>query len=340
MYQLKNKLNKEECLKLLAQETEPRVTMSFYRYAKIKHPREFRDQLYREWSQHKVFGRVYLAKEGINAQINMPESQVEAFRETLNLHDEFKDMFLNIALEHNSSFYKLQITVKKQIVADGLDGSIDPSQSGQHLSAKEFNAAIERGAHVVDMRNFYESRIGHFENAITPDCDTFEEELPMVVDILEDKKDEEVVMYCTGGIRCEKASAYLKTKGFTKVAQLKGGIINYAHQVKTQKLDCKFKGSNFVFDERISERVTDDVLSKCDVCHGSSDSYTNCANKACNLLFIQCAACSQKLDGACTPSCQSIVQLPEAERKAHYASQSSIDKKIYKSRIRPSEVIG
>lgn len=337
MFTLKNKLDKETCLKNLAAEPFKRVTLSFYRYTKIEHVREFRDQLFREWSELGVFGRIYLAREGINAQISVPEPHFEAFKANLEGHEPFKAMPFKIGVEQGESFYKLTIKVKNQIVADGLpEDSYDLSQVGTHLTAEEFNKALEDGdAIAVDMRNFYESKIGHFEGAICPDSNTFKEELPMAVEALKDKKDKKLLLYCTGGIRCEKASAYFKHNGFKDVNQLLGGIIAYAHEVEQKGLPSKFKGSNFVFDERISERITPDVLSECDQCDAKSDHYVNCANAACNLLFLQCEACGTRMDGACTPACQEIVKLPEAERKAYYATQQKCTYDVYVSRIRP-----
>ncbi len=337
MFKLKNKLNREECFKQLQKEGFERVTLSFYRYVPLKNLPDFRDALFREWDKLGVFGRVYIATEGINAQISVPKHNFEAFKAALDAREEFKNMFLNIAVEHNASFIKLTIKIRKQIVTDGLpENDYDLSNIGKHLSAEEFNKAIDDGALVVDMRNFYESRIGRFENAFCPDANTFKEELPMVVDSLKGKEDQKVVMYCTGGIRCEKASAYLKSKGFKDVSQLQGGIIHYAQEAKEKGIPSKFKGSNFVFDERIAERITDDVLAVCDQCDSSSDRYVNCRNATCNLLFIQCEGCTAKWDGCCSAECMKIYQMPEAERRAYYAAQPSTTYEIYKSRIRPS----
>ncbi len=335
-------LNKVTCLRALAAEPFKRVTLSFYRYVKIENPADFRDQLYAEWDKLGVFGRVYLAREGINAQISVPEPQFEAFKAALEGHAELAAMYLNIALEQAESFYKLTIKVRKQIVGDGLpEDSYDLSQVGNHLNAEEFNTAMEsEDALVVDMRNFYESRIGHFEGAVCPDSNTFKEELQMVTEQLKDQKDKKVLLYCTGGIRCEKASAYFKHEGFKDVNQLQGGIISYVQEVRQKQLESKFKGSNYVFDERISERVTEDVLSECDQCGAAWDGYTNCANATCNLLFLQCAACAEKWNGACTPECQAVVLLPEAERRAYYAKQPPCTQEIYLSRIRPKAKIG
>ncbi len=336
--QLRNLFSKEECLKRLAAEGFKRVTLSFYRYVRIENPKELRDQLFKEWTELGVFGRIYLAREGINAQLNVPEPQLEAFKKNLDSHSEFADMYLNIGLEQSESFYKLTLKVKEQIVADGLpEGAFDTANVGKHLDPQEFNAALdEENTVVVDMRNFYESKIGRFDKALCPDSNTFKEELPMVLDALKGKEDKKIVMYCTGGIRCEKASAFLKHNGFQDVNQLRGGIITYMQHVRQKNLPVRFHGQNYVFDERISERATDEVLSTCDLCDAAWDVYVNCKNAACNLLFLQCPGCAEKLNNCCSQECKTIYELPEAERKAHYAKQKESDYGVYVSRIRPS----
>ncbi len=337
MFKLKNKLNKQDCLKLLAREPFKRVTLSFYRYVKIQEPLELRDRLFQEWSELSVFGRIYLAHEGINAQLSVPEPQFEAFKANLETHEEFKGMYLNIAVEQAESFYKLMIKVKKQIVTDGLpEDSYDLAQVGNHLTAEEFNQALEEAdTVVVDMRNFYESRIGRFETAVCPDSNTFKDELPMALEAMKGKEDKKLLLYCTGGIRCEKASAYFIHHGFKDVNQLRGGIISYAEEVRQKGLPSKFKGRNYVFDERISEQITPDILSICDQCEAACDLYTNCANATCNLLFLQCPGCAVKWEVACSGPCLEIVRMPEVERKAYYARQIPCSKEIYISRIRP-----
>lgn len=336
MFKLKNKLNKEECLKRLAAENFERTTLSFYRYVQIEDPLAFRNDLFVEWSDLQVLGRVYVAKEGVNAQISVPTHRLEEFRKALYAWPGFEDTFLNIAVEHKTSFWKLTIKIRKNIVAHGLsEGDYDVQNTGNYLSAEEFNQAIEDGAIVVDMRNFYESRIGHFEGAITPDCDTFKEEIPMVLEKLKGKEDKKLLMYCTGGIRCVAVSAYFKSKGFKDVNQLQGGIINYAHQVKENGVESKFKGSNFVFDDRMEERITEDILTECDQCDAKYDHFTNCENKACNLLFVQCPDCAERMQGCCTQDCAAVMELPEEERRAYYAKQKSSTSAEYKSRIRP-----
>jgi UPF0176 protein len=202
-------------------------------------------------------------------------------------------------------------------VADGIqDKTFDVTKIGTHLKAEEYNDLLNsKEVVVVDMRNHYESEVGHFENAILPDVDTFREQLPYVANMLSDKKDQPIVMYCTGGIRCEKASAYMLHKGFKEVYQLEGGIIEYARQVKAKGLENKFHGKNFVFDERLSESISNEVIAKCHQCGEPFDVHTNCANVACNLLFIQCPSCKEKYNNCCSEECKTIAALPEEEQK-------------------------
>lgn len=336
MPRLRNTLSKEDGLKRLAEETFARKTVSFYRYVKIEDPQTLRDELYAEWEALGVLGRTYLASEGINAQICVPEPKWEEFVQKLYARPEFKDVPFKIGLEQKESFWKLIVRLKKQIVADGLsENEYDVTNVGTHLDAESFNKGIEEGAVVVDMRNAYESRIGHFENALCPDVDTFQEELPVVKAMLENKKDQKILLYCTGGIRCEKASAYLKANGFKDVNQLHGGIIQYAHEVRQKGLPNRFKGANYVFDERVSERVSDDVLSECDQCEVKCDSFTNCANVMCNLLFIQCPTCKAKMENCCTAECQHITHMSEEEQRALRKRQKSSTPQLYRKRVRP-----
>jgi UPF0176 protein len=219
--------------------------------------------------------------------------------------------------DDGKSFFALDIKVREKIVADGLnDATFDVTNKGIHLKAKEFNELVEDpNTIVVDMRNHYEHEVGHFQNAVLPDVDAFREALPVVEKILEEHKDKNIVMYCTGGIRCEKASAYYKHKGFEKVYQLEGGIIEYARQVKAQGLENKFKGKNFVFDERLGERISDEVIAHCHQCGTLCDTHNNCANDGCHLLFIQCDDCRKKFDACCSAECQTNIHLPAEEQK-------------------------
>ncbi|MEK7183623.1 MAG: rhodanese-related sulfurtransferase [Patescibacteria group bacterium] len=317
MRQLANHLNHEQALKKIAAEPFARQTISFYRYVQIDNPAELRDQLFTAWSELGVLGRVYLSQEGINAQISVPQPEVETFRKLIDASPLFTGVEFKYAIEEPAtSFWKLIIKVRKQIVADDLDpGSYDLASVGTHLNAKEFNQAIDQGALVVDMRNKYESDIGHFENAVKPSSQTFGDELQEVIKLLDDKKNEKVLLYCTGGIRCEKASAFLKHNGFNDVSQLYGGIINYKHEIEQAGLESKFKGKNFVFDGRMAEAVTSDVLGKCFNCKNAADTYDNCSSDLCHALFIQCADCKKSMLGACSMECRAIAALPLEERK-------------------------
>lgn len=315
---LVNRVNKEELKQRIQESREERVTLSFYRYANIGDPQAFRDQLFMDWDALGVLGRIYVAREGINGQLSLPKANLEAFRATLDQFDFLRNTRLNFAIEDDGkSFFKLTIKVRNKIVADGLnDETFDVTKRGQHLSAEAFNALTDRPETiVVDMRNHYESEVGHFENAITPPVTTFREALPLVVDMLEDKKDQPIVMYCTGGIRCEKASAWLRHNGFKEVYQLDGGIIEYTRQVEQMGLPNKFHGKNFVFDERLGERISREVIAHCHQCGEPADTHVNCANDACHLLFIQCPECAEQYHGCCSKQCSDFIQLPEEERK-------------------------
>ncbi len=326
-----NKLNREAGEKKLAEENFNRITLSFYKYVIIRNARELRNELFVNWNKLNVLGRVYLAEEGINAQISIPKYLFSSFKRHLKSITYFKNIPLKIALEEPVfSFYKLTIKVRKQIVADGLSiENYDITNVGNHLNAKQWNEAIDKGATVVDMRNHYESEIGHFKSAILPESETFREELPMVEEILRGKEDENILLYCTGGIRCEKASAYLKHKGFHSVNQLYGGIINYVHEVNKDGLENKFIGKNFVFDDRLAERVTDDVVSNCHQCGSPCDNHTNCRNLHCNLLFIQCDQCKEKYKNCCSNECVEVTSLSDNKQKKWRAGKEN--KKIFHS---------
>ncbi len=338
--ELHNKYDKKILRKKLSEEDFKRITLSFYRYVLIEGVELLRDTLYGEFDALKIFGRIYLAHEGINAQISVPAYNWEKFTELLNSYEYFRNVDLKIAVEDDGrSFYKLIVRTRSKIVADGLDdGAFDVTNVGNHLSAKEFNEAMQSpDTIVVDMRNHYESEVGHFKGAVLPDSDTFRQELPMVVDLLKDKKDKKILLYCTGGIRCEKASAYLKHEGFEDVNQLNGGIIHYARQLRAEGLESNFIGKNFVFDERMGERITDDIISSCHQCGKPCDHHVNCANDDCHLLFIQCEECTSKMKGCCTPDCKSIFELPMEEQiKLRKGKIKHDAHSVYKSRLRPN----
>ncbi len=318
--QLYNKLSANERAELIEKAGKERLTLSFYKYARISNPQEFRDQLFIKWDSLDVLGRIYVATEGINAQLSLPADNFENFKTHLDSIDFLENVRLNIAVEQdNMSFLKLKVKVRDKIVADGLnDETFDVTNKGIHVNAEMFNDLIEdENTVLVDMRNHYESEIGHFKNAVTPDVDTFRESLDIIEDDLKaHKEDKKLVMYCTGGIRCEKASAYFKHKGFKNVYQLDGGIIEYTRQVNEKALENKFIGKNFVFDERRAEKISDDVIAQCHQCGKPCDTHVNCANDACHLLFIQCEDCKAEMDNCCSSTCKEINALPYEEQKA------------------------
>ena len=331
--QLYNTLSAEERKALIAEAGLDRLTISFYAYHQIGNPSLFRDYLFIHWNDLEVLGRIYVSHEGINAQLSVPAVHFDAFKAHLDSITFLENVRLNIAIEQdNFSFLKLKVKVRQKIVADGLnDATFDVTNIGVHLDAERFNNIIEDPNTVlVDMRNHYESEIGHFKNAITPDVDTFRDSLDLIEeDLRAHKEDKNLVMYCTGGIRCEKASAYYKHKGFKNVFQLEGGIIEYTRQVKSKGLENKFIGKNFVFDHRRAERISEDIIAHCHQCGNSCDTHVNCANEACHLLFIQCPTCANAMDDCCSDACKEIHNLPFEEQKA-LRKGKTVSNKIFK----------
>jgi UPF0176 protein len=318
MKKLFNTVDRRVLKERIAVTTESRVTVSFYKYHHIKNPPLFRDYLFANWDDLGVLGRTYIAAEGINAQISVPESTFNPFKEHLYSISFLNGVRLNVAVQSDpKAFFKLAIKLRNKIVADGIeDPSFDPSNTGKHLGVEEFNKLTDKEDTIlIDMRNHYESEVGHFVGAILPDADTFREEISMVEEMLKGKEDKNIVMYCTGGIRCEKASAYLRHKGFPNVHQLEGGIIKYASDARAEGLQNKFKGVNFVFDERLAERISDDVIAVCHQCGKPFDHHTNCENQACHILFIQCDECKTKFENCCSEECRQVIHLPEETQR-------------------------
>jgi UPF0176 protein len=315
---LHNRVSNKELKARMLSEKEPRITISFYQYYPIQHPQAFRDELWRKLNALKVFGRIYVAHEGINAQVSVPQCNFEGLKDILYSYAWLDGLRLNIAVDDDGkSFWVLKIKVRQKIVADGID---DPSFSmerrGQYLKASEVNELLKNpDTLVIDMRNHYEYEVGHFKGAVEIPSDTFREQLPMAVDMVKGNEDKPIIMYCTGGIRCEKASAFMLHNGFKNVFHIEGGIIHYVHQVQEEGLEQKFIGKNFVFDNRLGERVTEDIIATCHQCGKPADTHTNCANDACHMLFIQCETCHEKYEGCCSNRCKEFIHLPIEEQK-------------------------
>jgi UPF0176 protein len=314
--QLWNTLDRASLEKQLQAIGHQYITISFYQYAHISDPQAFRDQLFLTWSALDIVGRTYVAKEGINAQIAVPTAHLGGFREELYQIDFLNGVRLNFAVDDAEAefpFLKLKIKVRSKILADGLnDTTFDVTNKGVHLDAEAFNKLTDDpNTLLIDFRNHYEWEVGHFKGAVLPDVDTFRESLPFIEQtVLKGNEDKNIVMYCTGGVRCEKASAWFKHRGFKNVHQLEGGIIKYANDCKEKGLENKFIGKNFVFDERRGERITPDIISVCHQCGAPADTHTNCVNDACHLLFIQCEACKAAMENCCSASCLETIHLP------------------------------
>lgn len=326
MAALHNRVSRRELKERIKNDITPRTTISFYCYFKIPEPQQFRNDLYRHLKQLTVLGRIYVAHEGINAQISVPSVNFEAFKSYLYSIEPLNRLRLNIAVDDDGkSFYVLDIKLRNKIVADGIDDpTFDMARKGRYVNAGQFNHLTnDRDTIVIDMRNHYEYEVGHFENAIEIPSDTFREQLPMAVEMMKGNEEKNIIMYCTGGIRCEKASAYMKHRGFKNVFHLEGGIINYVNQAKQQGLPLKFHGKNFVFDQRLGERVTDEIISRCHQCGKPADTHVNCVNDACHLLFIQCDECREKYEGTCSKECREFIHLPAEEQKK---KRSGVDK--------------
>jgi UPF0176 protein len=334
--QLYNKLSAEERAKIIDENSQERITLSFYKYFNLGNPSLFRDHLFIAFSKLDVLGRIYVANEGINAQLSVPKENIEVFKKSISEITPFNNIRLNIALEHYSkSFLKLTIKIREKIVADGLnENTFDVTNIGEHLDAQRFNQMLDdKNTICIDMRNHYESEIGFFKGAIKPDVDTFRESLEIIdIELEKNGKQKNYLMYCTGGIRCEKASAYLKHKGIKNVFQLEGGIIEYTRQVNENDLKNNFLGKNFVFDERKGERISDDIVSNCHQCGKPCDSHINCINESCHLLFIQCDDCREKMNSCCSNECMQVVELSYEEQKSLRKGKHNSNKIFKKGR--------
>lgn len=250
-----------------------------------------------------LLGRIYISHEGINGTCAGTLEQVKAYQRYMNQHPLFAGTEFKRDLCDTIPFRKMFVRTRPELAASDLFDNVDPlTEAGTHLSPKEFHEMIEKDPDVVlfDARNNYESRIGTFEGAITPDIDKFRD-LQDVVEDYADLKDKKLLMFCTGGIRCEKASALFKQNGFKNVYQLDGGIVTYGKKIP--KSESKYKGKCFVFDDRISVPITDDVMAACDHCGVACDRYLNCTNADCNKLFLCCEACKVEHNHACSGPC-------------------------------------
>ncbi|KAF9084818.1 hypothetical protein BGX23_010189 [Mortierella sp. AD031] len=330
------------------------VTLSYYQFRPIPEDDLLKIQYYflTDLRAMDVVGRIYVSAEGINAQISCPKDRVDSFKSYYSTHwPIFDKIRFNPAMSEGKAFKKLHVRIRGQLVADGIDNStFDLYNEPTYLTPEEWHNELtshKTPPILIDMRNHYESSIGHFENAIRPDVTTFRENVDAMLDICKGKEDQEIYMYCTGGIRCTRSGALLKSNGFKSVKMLQGGVTAYGRYIQDQRqkqaaeagagADVKnensdettvavggpeavksiYKGKNFTFDKRLGEPITDEVLAQCHICGAACDTYSNCSNMACNLLMISCPACQQKHQGTCgSGSCVEMVQeLNEKQKK-------------------------
>ncbi len=333
---LYNIYGKSQLKEQLDAENLHRITCSFYNYHNITSLPMIRDSLYQDYKKLKILGRIYISEEGINAQFSIPENNLERLSNLKDKYSFMKNVLIKKAIAEGDSFIKLKVLIKKEIVAwDSINFQYDISKTGIHLNPKEFNNLLEeKNTVLVDVRNSYESEIGHFKSAILPKANRSKDLIIELRKILKNKKNKKIAMYCTGGIRCEKASSILINDGYKKVYQLEGGVIEYANHVKKMGLKSKFIGKNFVFDNRLGERITDDVISSCHICGQESDQHTNCNNTSCHILFINCKSCEKKLEGFCSKTCSDFQKLTGHKR---HTALKKIKSKFIKFRPRPSK---
>lgn len=285
-------------------------TWSFYQYQSIvvDQLETLRKELITIGKKNGMLGRIYVSKEGINAQMTIPEStttqcqtQVEAALATFEIIPNWTKGFSDVS---GPTFRQLQVKVRSQLVADGIH--TDMTLPPQHLDPKEWHERLSRRPAIIfDQRNAYESAIGHFEHAITPNVGNFRDSLKALDQVVENlDKNAEIYLYCTGGIRCTRSGSLLKSQGYENVYVLKGGITAYASYVQESSQTSLFKGVNFTFDKRpflegAAEKLTNDLIGKCTICKNPTSSYRNCASLPCNALFLQCGQCAVDTLGTC-----------------------------------------
>lgn len=280
----------------------------YYRYTNIKNP-QAEVTLQREFCQkHNIAGRILVGSEGINGTIAGLKKDTDEYKKWMQVREEFKGIEFKQSFGSEDTFGKLKIKFRPEIVTLGVEG-LDPTKSGKRMSAKELHTLLSNKEDVIliDMRNDFESAIGRFAGAVEAPIHRFRE-LPGVLSELKKYKDKKVVTYCTGGIRCEKASALLLKEGFTDVHQLDGGIFRYAEEYP----DGYFEGKCFVFDGRMSvafnQKLPSKILTNCKLCKKPSDNYIDCTNKSCHDLFICCVSCANLNQEYCSESCREKCQ--------------------------------
>ncbi|QFQ32535.1 rhodanese-related sulfurtransferase [Buchnera aphidicola (Aphis fabae)] len=309
---LHNCISKKELKNHILLNRKPRLILSFYKYFYIKEPKNFRDEIYKNFFEYNILGRVYISHEGINAQISIPVNMYSVFKKFLyQFNPVLNGLRINktFNINNTNAFWILSVKLKKYIVNDGIKDPLFKFKNvGKYINAEQVNLMLNNKDTIfVDMRNSYEYKIGHFPNAVEIKSKTFREQLKNVIKVMNYDKKKNIVMYCTGGIRCEKATSWMIFNGFKNIYHIEGGIIGYVNEAKKKRLPILFKGSNFVFDNRMSEKISKDIMSVCNQCRQPSDNYVNCAFNLCHLLFIQCGNCAINFKHCCSLNCMKSI---------------------------------
>lgn len=288
----------------LRTEEKPYLVLLYYCYTKIEDPLEFRVQHNELCIKLGLRGRIIVAKEGLNGTVSGPEESCERYMETVKNDPRFAGIDFKAEAHEGHAFRKLNVRVKPEIVHSGFP-HIDPTvRTGTHLSPEEFREMKDDDdVVIVDMRSDYEHKVGRFKDAVTLDINHFRE-VPTKIDELKKYKNKKVITYCTGGIKCEKASAYLLEQGFEDVYQLHGGIVKYGMEAGGEDFD----GKCYVFDNRVTTEVNTvnpKVVSTCYICGTDCDRMVNCANPHCNRHTAICESCADEYEGTCSVECKS-----------------------------------
>lgn len=279
----------------------------YYKYVPIEEPEHFVQQHLHFCKEIGLKGRIIVAREGINGTVSGTVAQTDTYMKAMHADERFKDMVFKIDEAEGHAFKKIKVKLKRELVNFQLEKDVDPNKlSGKRLSPKAFYEHLQRDdVIVIDGRNDYEYDIGHFRGAIRPEVRTFREFPKWVRNNLSQYKDKKVIMYCTGGIRCEKLSGFFLQEGFKDVAQLDGGIVTYGKDPEVQ--GELFDGKCYVFDERIAVRINqkeDKIVGKCYHCGRPEDRYVNCANPECHLQHICCMTCEVMHKRSCSDACR------------------------------------
>ncbi|TDB66984.1 oxygen-dependent tRNA uridine(34) hydroxylase TrhO [Arundinibacter roseus] len=293
----------------------------YYVYVPIENPEEYRDEHHLFCIEHNLLGRIIVSPEGLNGTVSGLAADCQAYMDYLHADPRFKKTAFKIDESEGHTFKKLHVRVKDEIVNSDLP--VNPIvRTGKHLEPADFKQLLnDPDVVLVDMRSNYEHSLGKFKGAITFDMENLRE-LPAHVQEIEHLKDRKIVTYCTGGIKCEKASAYLLEKGFENVYQLHGGIIRYGIEEGGENFD----GKCYVFDNRIAvevNKVNPEIISSCHVCGTPSDRMVNCANAACNIHVPICENCGVTLEGACSDACKNHPDKRAYDGTGNYAIHSN-----------------